>query len=81
MGAEKLAVVGGVGANSRLRSLLKERAAEARISVYFPPAVLCTDNGAMVAKAGAFRLSRGQVSGLNLNANPRMKLESCSAGS
>ncbi|MCK4417255.1 MAG: tRNA (adenosine(37)-N6)-threonylcarbamoyltransferase complex transferase subunit TsaD [Candidatus Latescibacteria bacterium] len=71
----KIAVAGGVGANSRLRNLLKERAAEAGVSVSYPSPVLCTDNGAMVAKAGAFRLSLGQTSGLDLNANPRMKLQ------
>ncbi len=71
---EKIAVAGGVGANSRLRNLLKERAAKAGVSVFYPSPVLCTDNGAMVAKAGAFRLSLGQTSGLDLNANPRMKL-------
>jgi N6-L-threonylcarbamoyladenine synthase len=71
----KIVVAGGVGANSRLRNLLKERAAKAGVSVSYPSPVLCTDNGAMVAKAGAFRLSRGQTSGLDLNADPRMKLQ------
>ncbi len=73
-GVKKIAVAGGVGANSRLRGLLKEKAAEVGVSVSYPSPALCTDNGAMVAKAGAFRLSRSQLSGLDLNANPRMKL-------
>jgi N6-L-threonylcarbamoyladenine synthase len=55
---EHLVVAGGVGANKRLRTKLDALAAAHEIKVYYPPLEFCTDNGAMVAFAGALRLSR-----------------------
>ncbi|SDD77537.1 tRNA (adenosine(37)-N6)-threonylcarbamoyltransferase complex transferase subunit TsaD [Auraticoccus monumenti] len=52
-GADHLLIGGGVAANSRLRSLLAERAAEAGITLRIPRPALCTDNGAMIAALGA----------------------------
>jgi N6-L-threonylcarbamoyladenine synthase len=51
---------GGVAANSRLRALAQERAAEAGVRVRVPRPGLCTDNGAMVAALGAEMVTRGR---------------------
>ncbi len=53
-----LVVAGGVGANAELRTRLDKAADRGGFKVYFPPAEFCTDNGAMIAFAGALRLSR-----------------------
>ncbi|MFJ6636529.1 tRNA (adenosine(37)-N6)-threonylcarbamoyltransferase complex transferase subunit TsaD [Streptomyces sp. NPDC091376] len=51
-GVATLVVVGGVAANSRVRSLAEERCAAAGITLRVPPLRLCTDNGAMIAAVG-----------------------------
>jgi N6-L-threonylcarbamoyladenine synthase len=56
-GSCDLVVAGGVGANLRLRAMMAEAAARKGIKVFYPPLELCTDNGAMVAFAGAMRLA------------------------
>ena len=61
-GLQQLVVAGGVGANRRLRRELDAHAARARIAVFYPELEFCTDNGAMIALAGALRLQAG-VSG------------------
>ena len=58
-GLRQLVVAGGVGANRELRRQLDERANRARISVYYPEFEFCTDNGAMIALAGALRFQAG----------------------
>ena len=58
-GLKQLVVAGGVGANRELRRQLDERANRARISVYYPEFEFCTDNGAMIALAGALRFLAG----------------------
>jgi N6-L-threonylcarbamoyladenine synthase len=55
-GLERLVVAGGVGANSRLRTLLDAAAARDGFGVFYPAMEFCTDNGAMIALAGAMRL-------------------------
>jgi len=55
-GLTRLVVAGGVGANRSLRARLDAAAAQHRLTVYYPPVELCTDNGAMIALAGALRL-------------------------
>jgi N6-L-threonylcarbamoyladenine synthase len=53
---KRLVVSGGVGANKRLRTRLNEAAAKRGFSVSYPRLEFCTDNGAMIAFAGAMRL-------------------------
>jgi N6-L-threonylcarbamoyladenine synthase len=62
-GLKTLVVAGGVGANRELRRQLDGRAMKAGISVYYPELEFCTDNGAMIALAGALRLQSGAFSG------------------
>ncbi len=73
-GAKQLVLCGGVAANSRLRSLAQERADDAGLKLYLPPKRLCTDNGAMIAVAGAEAFRRGVRSELSLNAEPSWRL-------
>jgi N6-L-threonylcarbamoyladenine synthase len=54
----RLVVAGGVGANARLREQLNAAAARRGLRVHYPELALCTDNGAMIALAGAMRLQR-----------------------
>ena len=58
-GLKQLVVAGGVGANRELRRQLDERAARAKITVFYPEFEFCTDNGAMIALAGALRFQAG----------------------
>lgn len=60
---ERLVVAGGVGANARLRARLTEAAREAGLDVFYPALEFCTDNGAMIAFAGAMRLQAGALPG------------------
>lgn len=55
-GHRRLVVAGGVGANRQLRERLNDLAAKRRTEVHYPDLALCTDNGAMIAFAGAMRL-------------------------
>jgi len=56
---QRLVVAGGVGANRELRRQMDAQAANAGVSVYYPEFEFCTDNGAMIALAGALRLQSG----------------------
>ncbi|NDV13030.1 tRNA (adenosine(37)-N6)-threonylcarbamoyltransferase complex transferase subunit TsaD [Crenobacter caeni] len=55
-GFKQLVVAGGVGANRQLREALNSAAQRRKFKVFYPPLALCTDNGAMIAFAGALRL-------------------------
>ncbi|QSN63816.1 tRNA (adenosine(37)-N6)-threonylcarbamoyltransferase complex transferase subunit TsaD [Caballeronia sp. M1242] len=57
-GLKRLVVAGGVGANRQLREALSAAAKKRRFDVHYPDLSLCTDNGAMIALAGALRLAR-----------------------
>ncbi len=69
-----LVVAGGVGANLRLRAKLQFDAANMGAEVFFPRPEFCTDNGAMIAYAGALRLQAGQFQDLTIDAFPRWEL-------
>lgn len=71
---DKIVLAGGVAANSALRSQMEARAAEKGIKTYFPSPILCTDNAAMIACAAHYELLKGNISSLNLNAVPGLKL-------
>jgi N6-L-threonylcarbamoyladenine synthase len=66
---------GGVVANSRLRERMGEAGRERGIRVLYPSLELCTDNGAMIARAGASRLERGEVTSLDVGAEPALELK------
>ena len=70
----RLVVAGGVGANVRLRAKLQVDAASMGAEVFFPRSEFCTDNGAMIAYAGALRLQAGQFQDLTIDAFPRWEL-------
>jgi N6-L-threonylcarbamoyladenine synthase len=55
-GMKRLVIAGGVGANRQLREALNAAAAKKRFRVFYPELEFCTDNGAMIAFAGAMRL-------------------------
>ena len=70
-----LAVAGGVAANKAIATGLRELAKARGFLLAVPPAALCTDNGAMIAWAGAERLALGLVDGLDFAARPRWPLD------
>jgi N6-L-threonylcarbamoyladenine synthase len=74
-GVSSLVVAGGVGANRALRDGLRMMAAELGAGVFYPRLEFCTDNGAMIAYAGACRLLAGQQQDLDLTVSPRWSLE------
>ena len=65
---------GGVAANSRLRESFTERCAEAGLKFYYPKLILTTDNAAMIAAAGTAKLMRGELAGIDVNADPNLRL-------
>jgi len=78
-GARRLVIAGGVGANRRLRAQLAEAAEADGFRVHFPRPAFCTDNGAMIALAGALRLAAGQHADPAIAVRPRWELESLDA--
>ncbi|MBS7458052.1 tRNA (adenosine(37)-N6)-threonylcarbamoyltransferase complex transferase subunit TsaD [Coralloluteibacterium stylophorae] len=70
-GVDTVVVAGGVGANLRLRAALDEAMARRGGRACFPPPALCTDNGAMIAFAGALRLGAGEHADAAVRVQPR----------
>ena len=74
--SERIAIAGGVAANSLLRTWLKDECDSKGFEFYLPEFKYCTDNAAMIARAGYEYLSRDIYSDQSLNAYPALKLES-----
>ena len=73
-GAKGLCLAGGVAANSRLRAMMAEAAAADGLRAFLPSRAMCTDNAAMVAAAGWWRLAADGPSGLDVGADPSLRL-------
>ena len=67
-GYRKIAVAGGVAANSRIRADILSAAQKLGAEVYMPPLSLCGDNGAMIGAQAYYEFLAGNVAGMNLNA-------------
>lgn len=78
-GCDTLVVAGGVGANKRLRAKLDETTRRRGGRVSFPRPQFCTDNGAMIAFAGALRLAAGQHGDLGVKVTPRWDMATLEA--
>jgi N6-L-threonylcarbamoyladenine synthase len=74
VGAQRLVIAGGVSANSRLRQRAQEDGGAHGVSVHVPPMRYCTDNAAMIAMAGKWRLERGHTDPLSTNASADLEL-------
>lgn len=72
--AKSVLLVGGVAANSLLRKQFALAGEHLGVAVYIPSARLCTDNGAMIAMAGRFRLAENHFASLDLNPSPNLEL-------
>ncbi len=73
-GAKGLCLAGGVAANSLLRTRIEAAAHEDGVAAYLPSRAMCTDNAAMVAAAGWWRLHHGGPSSFDLGADPNLFL-------
>lgn len=76
---KRLVVSGGVGANRQLRAALNTKAEEKGCQVYYPRLEFCTDNGAMIAFAGAMRLKHGGKADHAFSIRPRWDLAELTA--
>ena len=72
-GVTKIAIAGGVSANSYIRQAFLNLKNE-HINVFMPDMKLCTDNAAMIASAGYYNYIKGNINNLNLNAVPNLKI-------
>ena len=70
----RFALAGGVSANRELRRMASEMCGELKIPLFMPELHLCTDNGAMIGSAAYYRLKKGELAGLDLNAMPALRL-------
>lgn len=78
-GLKRLVIAGGVGANQQLRASLNAAAAKKHFKVFYPELEFCTDNGAMIAFAGAMRLQLNPDAAKRdyaFNVKPRWPLDS-----
>ena len=73
-GVKKIALSGGVAANSALRAALLTMSHKYKWQLFLPPVSMCTDNAVMIAAAGYNSYKRGNISSLELQANPSWEL-------
>jgi len=73
-------VAGGVAANAAIGAALRDVAAQTGAQLVIPPPALCTDNGAMIAWAGAERFALGLTDGFDAAARPRWSLDELGRG-
>jgi N6-L-threonylcarbamoyladenine synthase len=78
-GLTRLVMAGGVSANVRLRRALEEKLGKIGAEVFYPAPKLCTDNGAMIAYAGALRLAAGEVDSPDAEVRPRWPMTELTA--
>jgi len=71
LGVKQILLAGGVASNKLLRQRLVENSP---IPVLIPPPILCTDNAAMIAACGYYRLKAGQTDSLDFDVIPSLKL-------
>lgn len=74
LGYKKIAVAGGVAANSRIRADFKAAAEKAGCELFVPPLRLCGDNAAMIGCQGYYEFLAGNTAGSDLNAYANMEL-------
>lgn len=67
LGIRRLAVTGGVASNSALKAQMREMAQRREVELFIPSPVFCTDNAAMIALSGYYRLMASDSAGLDLN--------------
>ncbi len=77
-GLNRIIVAGGVSANKNLRVAFKEMVSDQKAEVFFAEPKYCTDNGAMIALAGALRLKSGEHDSLEIKVQPRWPLSELS---
>jgi N6-L-threonylcarbamoyladenine synthase len=73
-GVRTVLMGGGVVANTRLRERMSEEAQRRGLRLLYPSRELCTDNAAMIASAGHFRMARGEISSLDVSVDPSLPL-------
>jgi N6-L-threonylcarbamoyladenine synthase len=73
-GIRKVALSGGVSANSGLRQRMLEMGEKKQVEVFIPSVPLCTDNAAMIAAAGYHRFLKNELAGLDLNPKAYLSL-------
>ena len=71
---KNIIVSGGVGANKKLREKLILHSKSENFKAYFPKLEFCTDNGAMIALAGALRANLSSKNDYKFSVQPRWKL-------
>ena len=74
LGINTIALAGGVSANTYIREQFLNLGKKYNMNIFYPELKLCTDNAAMIASAGFYNYSFGNISDLTLNAVPNLKI-------